>query len=349
MSSRPKDQLHHPAGGARLKRRWLASCVALITLSSCSLGTTTPPISRDFGADVSASSTSAPTSTSTTDVPRTTTPPNTLPASAGVLVTPSGVVVALLDQDGDRFVIRTPCGVETMIGEGTPVSGIEVVIDPGHGGSPDPGAVGGNGLTEEQINLRVSRLVQQILTDRGINSVLTRTANYSSTLGARAALADQAEAKLMVSIHHNAPTANLGTEPGTEVFVQSTSNDSRRLGGLVYEHMVEALRAFDIIWSAAPDAGVLRVLNTRGTDAYGMLRNPETVSVLAELGYISNRPEAELFATDEYGAVAAEAVADAITAYLETDDAGSGFVAAPRVFTPNRGISGSVCEDPALT
>lgn len=324
--------------------------VAVITLSACSLAATTPPISRDFGSEISTPSAAASTTTTTTtDAPLTTSPPNTLPASAGVLITPSGVVVALLDQEGDRFLIRTPCGVETTISDGTPVSDIEVVIDPGHGGSPDPGAVGGNGLTEEQINLRVSRVVQQILTDRGINSVLTRTANYSSTLGARAALADQAGAKLMVSIHHNAPTANLGTEPGAEVFVQSTSDDSRRLGGLVYEYLIEALSAFKIVWSSAPDAGVLEVLNTRGTDAYGMLRNPETVSVLAELGYISNRPEAELFTTDEYVAVAAEAIADAISAYLETDDPGSGFVAATRAFTPNRGISGSVCEDPGLT
>jgi N-acetylmuramoyl-L-alanine amidase len=265
------------------------------------------------------------------------------------LITPSGVVVALLDQNGNRFVIRTPCGVETTIEGGTPIGDVEVVIDPGHGGDPDPGAVGANGLTEEEINLRVSRVVQQLLSDRGISSVLTRTANYSSLLGVRAALADQASAKLLVSIHHNAPTANLGGEPGTEVFVQSTSADSRRLGGLVYEHLVDAFEEFDVLWSRAPDAGVLEVLNTRGTDAYGMLRSPETVSVLAELGYISNRPEAELFTTPEYVDVAALAVADAVVAYLDTNDPGSGFIAAARVFTPNRGISGNVCEDPDLS
>lgn len=245
--------------------------------------------------------------------------------------------------------IRTPCGVETTIGDGTPVSDIEVVIDPGHGGAPDPGAVGANGLTEEQINLRVSRAVQRELSERGVHSVLTRTGNYSSTLGVRATLADHADASLLVSIHHNAPTANLGDQPGTEVFVQSSSAESRRLGGLVYESVSDAFERFDVVWSRAPDAGVLEVLNTRGTDAYGMLRSPETVAVLAELGYISNRPEAELFATSEYVTVAAQAVASAIVAYLETDAPGSGFIASPRVFTPNRGISGSVCEDPALS
>lgn len=321
----------------------------MLTVVSCSLATTTPPISRDFGIVNPTPIPTVPEATTTTEAPAPSVPVNSPPSSAGVLITPSGVVVALLDQNGDRFVIRTPCGLETTIEDGTPVGDIEVVIDPGHGGAPDPGAVGANGLTEEEINLRVSRAVQQVLSERGVKSVLTRTANYSSTLGVRAALADQASARLLVSIHHNAPTANLGDEPGTEVFVQSTSTDSRRLGGLVYEYLLDAFEEFDIQWSSAPDAGVLEVLNTRGTDAYGMLRTPETVSVLAELGYISNRPEAELHTTSEYVTVAARAVADAITAYLDTDEPGSGFIAAPRVFTPNRGISGNVCEDPALS
>jgi N-acetylmuramoyl-L-alanine amidase len=321
----------------------------MVILASCSLATTTPPISRDFGVVNAIPTSTAPETTTTTEAPAPSVPVNSLPTSAGVLITPSGVVVALLDQNGDHFVIRTPCGVETTIDGGTPVDGVEVVIDPGHGGAPDPGAVGPNGLAEEEINLRVSRVVQQVLSERGVKSVLTRTGNYTSLLGVRAALADQAAATVLVSIHHNAPTANLGDEPGTEVFVQSTSADSRRLGGLVYEHLYDAFGQFDITWSRAPDAGVLEVLNTRGTDAYGMLRTPETVAVLAELGYISNREEAELYTTSEYVTVAAEAVADAVVAYLETDAPGTGFIADPRVFTPNRGIGDSVCEDPALS
>jgi N-acetylmuramoyl-L-alanine amidase len=331
----------------RPEHKNVVAALAALILTSCSLATTTPPVSRDFGVQIVTTSTE-PVVITTTTISSESTPPNSLPSSAGVLITPSGVVVALLGQNGNDFLIRTPCGVETTIDDGTPVSGIDVVIDPGHGGAPDPGAVGANGLTEERINLRVSRMVQQILAERGISSILTRTGDYTTTIGVRAALADHSGADLMVSIHHNAPTANLGSMPGTEVFVQSTSADSRRLGGLLYESVVDAFEGFDIAWSRAPDAGVLEVLNTRGADAYGMIRNPETVSVLAELAYIANPPEAELFSTTEYVSVAAAAVADAVERYLDSDDPGSGFVAEPRVFTPSRGISGSVCEDPGL-
>jgi hypothetical protein len=79
-----------------------------------------------------------------------------------------------------------------------------------------------------------------------------------------------------------------------------------------------------------------------------MVRGPDTVSALVELGYISNRPEAELFATNQYIEAAAEALADAVEAYLGTDDPGGGFIPEPRVFNPQPGIGGSVCIDPAL-
>jgi hypothetical protein len=66
------------------------------------------------------------------------------------------------------------------------------------------------------------------------------------------------------------------------------------------------------------------------------------------VGYISSRPEAELFATNQYVERTAEALAEAVEAYLETDDSGDGFVAEPRVFNPQPGIGGSVCIDPEL-
>jgi hypothetical protein len=112
--------------------------------------------------------------------------------------------------------------------------------------------------------------------------------------------------------------------------------------------VVGALSQFEVDWTAAPDAGVLAVLSTRGNDAYGMIRNPDTVSALAELAYISNPAEAELFATDDYVEAASEAVADAIEAYLRTDAPGAGFQPEPRVFNPQPGIGGSVCVDPDL-
>lgn len=303
--------------------------------------------------DAAAVTTTTSTSTTVVVTTSTTTQPGETESSfqrltADALVTPTGVVVAVLEQTPAGYLVRTPCGEDALVAAGTPVGGVSVVIDPGHGGEVDTGAVGPNGLMEKHLNLELSQALQSKLIVRGVPVLLTRTGDYASVLGVRAALADHVGADLILSVHHNAPTPGPSSRPGTELFVQSDSADSRRLGGLVWSHVVDALSDFDVAWSAAPDAGVLTVLSTRGNDAYGMIRGPDTVSALVELGYISSRPEAELFATNQYIEAAAEALADAVEAYLGTDDPGGGFIAEPRVFNPQPGIGGSVCVDPAL-
>lgn len=257
--------------------------------------------------------------------------------------------MAVLENTSEGFRVRTPCGNEALVSAGREIRAVDVVLDPGHGGDIDPGAVGPNGLSEAVINLRVARHVEELLANRGFVVVLTRGADYVSTLGVRASLADHLQARVMLSIHHNSPTANLGSEPGPEIFIQHEQLESRRLGELVYSRLMDTLRTFDVTsWSRSPDAGAIEVLNSRGVDAYGMIRSPETVTALAELSYISHRAEAELMLDQRYVAGVAEALTDAIETYLVTDEEGSGYVETPRVFNPQRGIASSVCVDPNL-
>ena len=209
--------------------------------------------------------------------------------AVGALITPSGVIVSVIEKGATGYVVRTPCGNTATIGNGEPVGAVRVVLDPGHGGDVDSGAVGSNGLREADINLTVAQATEEELLARDIPVVLTRTGDYAIRIGSRAQLADDLGAEILVSIHHNAPTPGPSTTPGTEIFVQSDSERSRRLGGLIWEHVVDGLSGVDDVdWSAAPDAGVLRVLNPEGEDAYGMVRLPQTVSVLSELAYISS-------------------------------------------------------------
>ncbi len=240
--------------------------------------------------------------------------------SAGALITPSGVVVAIIDRGATGYIVRTPCGNTATIGNGEPVGHVEVVLDPGHGGPIDSGAVGANGLREADVNLKVGKATERLLKERGISVVLTRTANYAVRIPVRAQLADDLGAEILVSIHHNAPTPEASIAPGTEIFIQSDSEHSRRLGGLIWEHVVSELsKIHGVQWHAAPDAGVLLVMNSRGEDSYGMVRLPETASVLAELAYMSAPSEAEMLATPEYTERASEALADAVQTYLQED------------------------------
>jgi N-acetylmuramoyl-L-alanine amidase len=317
----------------------------LVVVAACSNG------AGALTTTIGAPSTTSSSTTTTTALVETTTivePTTTIPEEARALVTPTGVVVAVLEETPAAYRVTTPCGNEAMVGEGTPVGNTPVVIDPGHGGEVDTGAVGANGLMEKHLNLEVAQALQAGLIVRGVPVLLTRTADYASRLGVRADLADRVDADLLLSVHHNAPTPGPSPTPGTEIFIQSASERSRRLGGLVYTRVKAALSTFDVDWAAAPDAGVLTVLSTRGNDAYGMLRGPRSVSVLAELAYISNPPEAELLATTEYVEAVSDALADAIERYLGTEATGAGYVAEPRVFNPQPGIGGALCVDPRL-
>lgn len=256
------------------------------------------------------------------------------------LLTPAGVPVAVIGRAGTGYLVRTPCGNAAEVTGGDPVDGVRVVLDPGHGGPFETGAIGPNGLGEDELNLTLSRAVLAALARRGISATTTRAGDYGSLLSVRAAFADAVGADALISLHHNAPTHRLGDSPGTEVYVQSDDDaaprsDSARLGGLLYEEITTALSMFaDVAWSRLPDAGVLRVLFPEGGDAYGMVSRPAIPAVLVEYGYLSNPSEAELFATDDYIGIAAAATANAIEDYLNTDRPGSGFIGQPRRFDP---------------
>jgi N-acetylmuramoyl-L-alanine amidase len=338
--------------GTRLPRSRLVRALAVSTLISI----TTACVGPEEEVGATTDSTSGVVATTTTLVATTSTLSEETTSTtgfnelaAGALITPSGVVVAILDRANTGFIVRTPCDDTATIGNGEPVGPVSVVLDPGHGGSVDSGAVGANGLREADVNLTVASATERLLVERGISAILTRTGDYPVRIGVRAQLADDLGAEILVSIHHNAPTPGPSSTPGTEIFIQSDSERSRRLGGLIWEHVVDGIGGIeDVEWVAAPDVGVLRVLNPEGEDAYGMVRLPDTVAVLSELAYISNSSEAEMLATDEYVDIAAKSVADAIETYFEETDLGSGFVLEPRVFRPQRGISEDACEDPDL-
>jgi len=303
------------------------------------LSPTSPGSTTTTTGEPPAPTTPAPGSTTTTIDDR--------PALA--LIADSGVVVAVRDQTRRGYLVTTTCGSTTFVTGGSPVTEVRVVLDPGHGGNVDTGAVAPTGLVERDINLDLAKATQAILEQRGIATLLTRTGNYTVPLGVRAHIADNAGAEALVSIHHNAPTPGVSDIPGTEVFVQTESADSQRLGGLLYEHTVTALdQVENVTWHAAPDAGVLKVHNSSGIDTYGMIRLPETPSALIELLYINSQEEAEFMATDRYMELASVALADAIEAYLETDDRGSGHVEEPRRFTAQASVADSVCEDAPL-
>jgi N-acetylmuramoyl-L-alanine amidase len=294
--------------------------------------------------------TTSSTTTSTTTT-STTAPPPPVSASTKVVTTATGVVAPVLGLNADGTVaVRTPCENVANLRRVTDAGPIDVLIDPGHGGN-ESGAVGANGLAERTVNLAVSKHVIAALDAAGVRALLTRTGDYRVTLTQRANIAHAANPRALVSVHHNGDSDGPRNGPGTEVFYQHASADSRRLAGLIYEEVVAALSQYQgVPWQADRDAGAKPRLNSSGGDYYAMLRQPAPVtSVLAELLFMSNPPEAELVARPDVQLTEGNAVARGVVRYLTTNDPGSGYVEPyPRTQPAGGGGGLAGCTDPPL-
>ena len=168
---------------------------------------------------------------------------------------------------------------------------LTVVIDPGHGGR-DPGAVGIGGLREKDINITVSRRIQQSLRDRGINAVMTRTDDREIDLDPRVDFAERANADVFVSIHSNAISMSRPDVNGLETYYYSSGY---RLAQTIHNNV---LRRTDL-----RDRGVRRA-------RFYVLVNTSMPAVLVETGFVTGREDAARFRNP----AAVNEIADGVTA-----------------------------------
>jgi len=173
-----------------------------------------------------------------------------------------------------------------------------VVIDAGHGGK-DPGATSILGFYEKSVNLSVANKVARLLEQRGLRVKMTRTDDYFVELKDRAAIANDLNADLFVSIH--ADSFPKSSRRGFTVYIaRSASSSSRSAASAIARSMSgTGLNSFGV-----QTAGYHVLTGTRGP------------AVLVELGYLSNRSEAALLRSSSFQTRLAQAVADGISDYF---------------------------------
>jgi N-acetylmuramoyl-L-alanine amidase len=119
--------------------------------------------------------------------------------------------IALWDNGALRFRVRRP---PTIPNREAPLTGLTITVDPGH---PPAGATGPTKLYEGDAVLAVGLKVGEMLRQRGVNVIMTRTTPEAVDLAARPVIARRANAHAFVSIHLNAfpdgvnPFVNNGT------------------------------------------------------------------------------------------------------------------------------------------
>jgi len=271
------------------------------------------------------------------------------PPGNGVVVTDSGLVLPVREVQDGGFRVTTTCWREGFVSSGTYMGGVDVVLDPGHGGS-DYGAIGSNGLSEKDLNLAVAQMAATELRAHGYSVLLTRTTDVRMPVVVRSEIARAVDPYVFVSIHHNGGAVRRSSSPGTETYHQDSNPGSARLAGILYERLRGALSQYDITWRVTDLRGANAVVRRRdGKDLYGILQyTPGLTSVITEAAYLSNPAEARLLADPDAQETEALAIAHGIIQYLTTDSPGSGYNGTIVTSRRLRGGSPSGCVDPPL-
>ena len=223
-----------------------------------------------------------------------------------------------------------------------------VVIDPGHGGK-DPGATA-NGLQEKDIVLSVAKKLGGYLEDKlGLNVVYTRTGDRFIALEDRGRRANQARAKLFISLHVNA--ARSRSAKGTETYFRGRAKTEaarkvmeRENSVIRYEENPEEYEAYDdqlavrqtlaqsmYLQKSEELAGFIedqfanRVhRKSRGVHQAGfyVLWSASMPSVLVELGFLTNPSEARFLKSERGQTYMASALFRAVRTYKKQYEKG---------------------------
>ncbi len=226
-------------------------------------------------------------------------------------------------------------------GDGGPLSGFTVVIDPGHnGGNADaPGEIGAlvpagpgekecdtvgaesaDGYPEHAFNLDFSLHMRDELEERGAEVVLTREDDegVGPCIDERAAIGNEAGADAAVSVH-----ADGGSESGRGFHVIAPGE----VEGFTEEIVAPSRRLAEELRDAfAEDAG-LPVSDYLGEDGLdertdlGGLNLSTVPKVFLEAGNMRNAEDAELLEDPQWREEAAVVAAGAVAAFLTSGDA----------------------------
>jgi N-acetylmuramoyl-L-alanine amidase len=209
-----------------------------------------------------------------------------------------------------------------------------VALDPGHGGSNRGAPTVKSGEYEKHLTLDIARRVQgDLASEPGLKIVLCRSSDVLIPIRARTRCANQAGARLFVSIHANAASAEQGpgSQRGFEIFVLPTSDVDQEVAraGLLADDDADAAWAAHRARTAASDSlAAARRIRWRLADALGadrdrgikqagaildVLQGLDMPAVLVEVGFLDHAEEGPFLLSPEGKKTVAAALAGAIT------------------------------------
>ncbi|MDY6940204.1 MAG: N-acetylmuramoyl-L-alanine amidase [Cyanobacteriota bacterium] len=185
------------------------------------------------------------------------------------------------------------------------LAGVTILLDPGHGGPEDLGAVGPTGLPEKELTLVVSNLLRDRLEERGATVIMTREGDEDIWPAERAAMINKLEPTIALSVHYNAlpDQGDAINTAGVGMFWYHTQ--AQDLAAFLYNHLVEDLNRppYGVFWGNL-----------------ALARPSVAPSVLLELEFAINPYEFEWVVDPIAQEQLATSLADGITTWIHSQD-----------------------------
>lgn len=179
--------------------------------------------------------------------------------------------------------------LKTVKTSSVPIDSNIIILDAGHG-SKDPGKVAKDGTLEKDINLRITKFLQEYIEQAGgfvLNTRVNDSAisdNKVEDLKGRKNIANDEDASILISIHQNSfPKENV---KGAQVFYYKESKESEKLAHCVQNRLKEI------------DTNNNRV--AKENSSYYILKKTKMPSIIVECGFLSNTEEKNMLKTEEY-------------------------------------------------
>jgi N-acetylmuramoyl-L-alanine amidase len=223
-----------------------------------------------------------------------------------------------------------------------------IVVDPGHGGV-DPGTISAKGYTEKSVTLRAGHELKKKLEKTGRYTViLTRDQDFFIPLRERVRISRRAEADLFVSLHADSienpkirgATIYTLAEKSSDYEAEALAakeNKSDIIAGvdlegespLLTEILIDLAQRETKNYSAefanllVPEMGreVKMRVNSHRFAGFRVLKAPDVPSVLVEMGYLSNRNDADMLKSRKGLEKIAKAITKAVDRYFAKHDA----------------------------
>jgi N-acetylmuramoyl-L-alanine amidase len=182
-----------------------------------------------------------------------------------------------------------------------PLSGIKIVLDPGHGGK-ESGSSRPTGYLAKDVNLLVSKLLRDELAKRGAKVVMTRDDDQDVSLVQRQEIINQEEPAIALSIHYN--------------FLPDNSNTANTRGLVSFWYHPQAhsptvfLHNYVVNKLPQPSFGVF-------WNNLALTRPSAAPSVLLEFRFMKNANEFEEIVNPQQQQKIAKTLADGVTEWFK--------------------------------